>query len=313
MKTLVYIASTGYSGSTLLESILGSNARCLNLGEIYKLPYWPICSCGEKVDDCGFWKELRARLASRPDGATRNLRDWHVQGRRAKSGLQKHIHNAFIALGGPGSLELFCALSREVRNFRDGCARALDLFDTAAAMTGASVVIDSSKDPVYLRHLHALAPERLRVIHLVRDPRAVAHSFVKNFDRDGVTYASEASGRRPSYAEGAAFWAARNRNIGLALQRLPAAHQLLLRYEDLCLQPAAAAEQLSRFIGEDIAIPEIIHLRQQHTIAGNPMRQSETSVRVGLVEDWCARIPAGEAPHIRAAAGRLADQYGYAI
>lgn len=313
MKTLVYIASTGYSGSTLLESILGSNARCLNLGEIYKLPYWPICSCGEKVDDCAFWQELGERLHQRADGTSRKLRDWHVQGRRAKSGLQKHIHNAFIALGGPGSLALFSAVSREVRDFRDGCARALDLFDTAAAMTGASVVIDSSKDPVYLRHLHALAPERLRVIHLVRDPRAVAHSFVKNFDRDGVTYASEASGQRPSYAEGAAFWASRNRNIGLALQRLPAAQQLLLRYEDLCLQPGIAAEQLSRFIGEDIAIPEIIHLRQQHTIAGNPMRQSETSVRVGLVEDWCARIPADQAPRIRAAAGHLADHYGYSL
>ena len=85
MKTLVYIASTGYSGSTLLESILGSNPRFLNLGEIYKLSYWPVCSCGEKVADCAFWRELERRLQQRPGAASSRLQDWHIQGRRSRA------------------------------------------------------------------------------------------------------------------------------------------------------------------------------------------------------------------------------------
>jgi hypothetical protein len=303
MKTLVYIASTGYSGSTLLESILGSNARCLNLGEIYKLPYWPICSCGEKVDDCSFWKELGARLQQRSGNAGRSLRDWHIQGRRAKSGLEKLLHNAFIALGGPESLPLFRAASPEIRAFSDGCARALELFETAAAMTGTSIIVDSSKDPLLLKHLYALAPERLRVIHLIRDPRAVSLSFVSNYDRDGTAYVAESSGNRPSLTEAAQYWRDRNRNIHLASWRIPRQQQLLLHYEDLCLKREESASLLSGFLGEAIEIPETIHLNQQHTIAGNPMRQSETSIRVRLKEDWRDRLTPADLAQITSVVG----------
>lgn len=303
MKTLVYIASTGYSGSTLLESILGSNSRCLNLGEIYKLPYWPICSCGEKVDECWFWRELGCKLRERPDGANRGLREWHVQGRRAKSGLHKHLHNAFIALGGPESLPAFRAISPEIRAFSDSCARALELFETAAEMTGASVIVDSSKDPLLLKHLYALEPARLRVIHLVRDPRAVSLSFVNNFDRDGTAYVAEARNARPTLTEAAQYWRDRNRNIRLACCRIPASQRLYLRYEDLCLEREASAAALSKFLGVPITIPEIIHLRQQHTIAGNPMRQSETSIRVRLKEDWRTRLSTADLAEIKAVVG----------
>ncbi len=303
MKTLVYIASTGYSGSTLLESILGSNERCLNLGEIYKLSYWPVCSCGEQVADCSFWKELGARLHQRPGAADRRLQDWHVQGRRVKSGLDKHLHNAFIALGGPESLPAFKAISPEIRTFSDSCARALELFEAAATMTGASVIVDSSKDPLLLKHLYALEPARLRVIHLVRDPRAVSLSFVNNFDRDGTAYVAEASGARPTLTEAATYWRDRNRNIRLASWRIPAHQRLFLRYEDLCREREASAAALSEFLGEPITIPEIIHLRQQHTIAGNPMRQSETSIRVRLGEDWRKRLSAADLAEIKAVVG----------
>jgi hypothetical protein len=305
MKTLVYIASTGYSGSTLLESILGSNPRCLNLGEIYKLGYWPDCSCGEKVADCSFWNALGERLRQRPGGAGRSLQDWHVQGRRARTGLHKHLHDAFIALGGPESLQLFKALSPEIRAFSEGCARALELFETAAAMTGASVIVDSSKDPLPLKHLYSLAPERLRVIHLVRDARAVSLSFVKNFDRDGTAYVAEARGGRPTLGEAARYWRDRNRNIGIATWRLPPARRLFLRYEDLCLEREASAAALSDFLGEPIVIPETIHLRQQHTIAGNPMRQSETSIQVRLREDWQSRLTPAQLAEIETVVGRM--------
>ncbi|HCN29418.1 MAG TPA: hypothetical protein DIT64_11840 [Verrucomicrobiales bacterium] len=286
MKTLVYIASTGYSGSTLLESILGSNPRFLNLGEIYKLSYWPVCSCGEKVADCAFWRELERRLQQRPGAASSRLQDWHIQGRRSRARWQRLLHDAFIAIGGPESLGLFKLLSTEVRSFSEGCERALKLFETAAAMTGASVIVDSSKDPLLLKHLYALAPDKLRVIHLVRDARAVSHSFVKNFKRDGTAYVAEDSGAQPTLAQAAEYWKDRNRKIGIASWHIPPDQRLFIRYEDLCLKREDSAAALSRFIGEEIVIPETIHLKQQHTIAGNPMRQTETSIQVRLTEDW---------------------------
>lgn len=313
VKSLVYIASTGYSGSTLLESILGTNEGCLNLGEICKLRFWPVCSCGAKVADCNFWTGLEKQLQNRPDGAGSRLQDWHVQIKRSRSGIAKLLHDAFIVAGCPGTLELFKALSREIRDFSDGSRRALTLFETAARHTGARVIVDSSKDPVLLKHLYALAPERLRLIHLVRDPRAVAHSFVKNFARDGVTYGSEDSQQAPSASQAAEYWRSRNVNIERTAWRIPSHQQLLIRYEDLCLEREASAEALSEFLGEEIRIPETLRLRQQHTLAGNPMRLTQDHIEVRLNQEWNSRLSAQDEAVILKATGALARRYGYSL
>lgn len=313
MKSLVYIASTGYSGSTLLESILGTNDGCLNLGEICKLRFWPVCSCGAQVADCSFWTTLEKRLQDRPDGTGSRLQDWHVQIKRARSGIAKLLHDAFIVAGCPGTLEAFKALSQEIRAFSDGSRRALRLFETAAQHTGARIIVDSSKDPVLLKHLYALEPKRLRVIHLVRDPRAVAHSFVKNFARDGVTYPSEGSSQAPSASEASDFWRSRNLNIERTAWRIPARQQLLIRYEDLCLEREASAARLSEFLGEEIRIPETLRLRQQHTLAGNPMRLTQDHIEVRLNQEWTSRLSPQDEAVILKVTGTLARRYGYSL
>lgn len=313
MKSLVYIASTGYSGSTLLESILGTNDGCLNLGEICKLRFWPVCSCGAQVADCSFWTTLEKRLQDRPDGTGSRLQDWHVQIKRERSALAKLLHDAFIVAGCPGTLEVFKALSQEIRAFSDGSRRALRLFETASQLTGARVIVDSSKDPVLLKHLYALEPKRLRVIHLVRDPRAVAHSFVKNFARDGVTYGSEDSQQAPSARRAAAYWRSRNLNIERTAWRIPARQQLLIRYEDLCLEREASAARLSEFLGEEIRIPETLRLRQQHTLAGNPMRLTQDHIEVRLNQEWTSRLSPQDEAVILKVTGTLARRYGYSL
>ena len=313
VKSLVYIASTGYSGSTLLESILGTNEGCLNLGEICKLRFWPLCSCGAMVADCSFWTSLEKQLQNRPDGAGSRLQDWHVQIKRSRSGIAKLLHDAFIITGCPGTLEVFKALSPEIRAFSDGSRRALALFETAAQHTGARVIVDSSKDPVLLKHLYALAPERLRLIHLVRDPRAVAHSFVKNFARDGATYGSEDSQQAPTASQAAQYWRSRNLNIERTAWRIPAHQQLLIRYEDLCQDREASASVLSEFLGEEIRIPETLRLRQQHTLAGNPMRLTQDHIEVKLNQEWTSRLGAQDAAVILQATGALARRYGYSL
>ena len=57
---LVYIASSGRSGSTLLELILNNFDEVWTVGELNILP-WEIkettqfCGCGQEVKNCGFW------------------------------------------------------------------------------------------------------------------------------------------------------------------------------------------------------------------------------------------------------------------
>src|SRR5438270_2363933 len=60
---LVYIASSGRSGSTVLELLLGAHSACWTLGEFHVLP-WLLrtnvkpCGCGSPVAQCPFWQSI---------------------------------------------------------------------------------------------------------------------------------------------------------------------------------------------------------------------------------------------------------------
>ena len=169
-------------------------------------------------------------------------------------------------------------------------------------MTEAPVIVDSSKDPLLLKHLYSLAPDKIKVIHLVRDARAVSLSFVSNFDRDGTAYVGEDTGKKPNFATAAKFWRERNRNIRIASWHIPQSQRLFLPYEQLCMKRDLSSEALSNFVGEQIVIPEEIHLQKQHTIAGNPMRQREASIRVSLSEAWQLKLTPSQVMEIESAA-----------
>ena len=74
VKKLVYIASLGHSGSTLLDLVLGSHSKYIGLGEIAQVlkdskddflkTRKVRCSCGEFMNDCEFWSPVTTRIAA---------------------------------------------------------------------------------------------------------------------------------------------------------------------------------------------------------------------------------------------------------
>ncbi|MCU0923931.1 MAG: sulfotransferase, partial [Burkholderiaceae bacterium] len=65
---VAYICSSGRSGSTLLNLMLGSHPDFVCLGEIEHLPknvaLDTVCTCGARVSACPFWNRVFDRLAS---------------------------------------------------------------------------------------------------------------------------------------------------------------------------------------------------------------------------------------------------------
>ena len=66
---LIYVASTGRSGSTLLEMLLGAHPKIANCGEIQIFPHeiqeevvHQPCSCGSTIQSCYFWNTLKERI-----------------------------------------------------------------------------------------------------------------------------------------------------------------------------------------------------------------------------------------------------------
>ena len=64
---LIYIAGSSYSGSTLMDLLLGSHPAVESLGEAKKIPFVQAsmgkgaqakCNCGSLVAECGFWQQV---------------------------------------------------------------------------------------------------------------------------------------------------------------------------------------------------------------------------------------------------------------
>lgn len=76
-RRVVYIASLGHSGSTLLDLILGTHSSVVGVGEVGRAveatattdaapSHGTVCSCGYSAVDCRFWGRLLPRIESEP-------------------------------------------------------------------------------------------------------------------------------------------------------------------------------------------------------------------------------------------------------
>ncbi len=65
---LIYVIGVSYSGSTLLSYFIGASKEVLHLGELKRIKHSKtnrpnrLCTCGEKVGECPFWKDYNFSL-----------------------------------------------------------------------------------------------------------------------------------------------------------------------------------------------------------------------------------------------------------
>ncbi len=78
MQPVVFIASLGHSGSTLLDLVLGGHPRLVGLGEVAAVltsgddggpSFAGACSCGEDGPSCPLWSEVARRVHAEPDAS----------------------------------------------------------------------------------------------------------------------------------------------------------------------------------------------------------------------------------------------------
>ena len=72
---VVFIASLGHSGSTLLDLVLGGHSRLVGLGEVATVltsgndgepSFTGDCSCGQDAASCPLWSEVARRIQAEP-------------------------------------------------------------------------------------------------------------------------------------------------------------------------------------------------------------------------------------------------------
>jgi len=264
LPTVVFIGGSGRSGSTLLECMLAELPEVTVLGEVAHL--WKrglledeLCACSEPFHSCPFWREI-GEVAF---GGWNNLDAHRMLALRDTVDRQRRL--------------LVTMRRTPPRRIRDDLAEYTGhyarIYSAASAITGSPIVVDSTKESPTVMALSHCPDIDLKVLHLVRDSRAVAFSWQKSVERPEKTGAKMPQLSPWTSTE---WWLVNNGGIaGLRRHDVPVAR---VRYEDLVSDPAAivasawAELDLPGTCDLPIVGSNTIELSGTHSVAGNPMR-----------------------------------------
>jgi hypothetical protein len=184
-------------------------------------------------------------------------------------------------------------------------------------VSGSPLVIDSSKHASLAFCLRSSPSLDLRVVHIVRDSRAVAYSWSKVVDRP------EAAGSQMSTypaASAALRWNLQNSALQLLSQL--GTPTLRVRYEDFVRAPAATLSEIATFVGLPGG-PDLgflggdgpgrwwAELAATHTASGNPMRFTTGRVPIRYDAAWQTAMRSGNKRTVTALTLPLLMRYGY--
>jgi hypothetical protein len=281
---VVFIGGYGRSGSTLLDRVLGSTDGFVSAGEIRHV--WQegyvenrLCGCGEAFLSCPFWTAVTERAF----GGAEGLDIARVVSVKNQVDRYQRIPQMVTGVG-----------RRYQQDLRWYAAQLRALYVAIAAESGASVIVDSSKDVSHGYVLHNVEPALdLRVLHLVRDSRAVAFSWQRKKFNPG-------SGRdmdRFNIARTSIEWVVINALTALQ-RRLGATGYARLNYDDFVHEPRRTVERVLAFldeVGREIPVDARgrIELSSSHTAAGNPMRFNTGLTAIRADDEWREAMAAG--------------------
>jgi len=305
------IVGAGRSGTTVLAAVLGEGLGRFDAGEVRwlwnrSLQEQRPCGCGLPLSRCPIWSRvIQGVLGVAPDDQTTSLAA-AVDIVAAERELTLR-HNRLRLLRSADGRHTDWSALRLVR------AVTSDLYSRLVDVTGAGVVIDSSKRPADAAVLAALPSIDHYVLHLVRDPRAVVDSWGRAKPAvDGTTVMLP---MRP--AKIALRWMESNGSAELLRRQLPHDRWLFMRYEDFAAQPRTSVETILGFMNEGVATPfanaDTVVLGGNHTVAGNPDRFRSGSVTIVSDEKWRRRMPRHRQLATAAASLPLLHRYGYPI
>jgi hypothetical protein len=299
-RRYVFLASSAYSGSTLLSVLLARHPSVATISDVSgtrrsdQMSTFR-CSCGELMQACAYWARLRSR-AGAWGIADLDLADFGLGFDQAHRGpLQRFQARSLRWTALERLRDRALAPLGVAAAMRDVAARSWALANAVMDIDAAEVFVDASKERLRIRYLEHHLPTPPLVVHLVRDVRGVADSTLRRGKEDLPV------------AEIARRWARTNDSIQRQLRELPVDRQLQIRYEDLCSDVPGVMRRVFAFVGVDADVDlEPIDLPRH--MLGNQMRLSAVA-DIHLDERWRESIRGDrERAILRAAApvfGRL--------
>ncbi|MEW6220231.1 MAG: sulfotransferase [Thermodesulfobacteriota bacterium] len=278
-RRLIFIASYGRSGSTLLDRLLGGSPAAVSVGELCHL--WgraglqdQLCGCGAPFSACPFWSSVVTELFP---GDRRAAFQEVLAWQRA---VNRQVH-----------LGPLLAPALRPKPFARTLASYLEILDRLLAaivrQAGRPVVVDSSKNPIQAVTLRQVPALPVHLVHLVRDSRAVAYSWQRRRLRPEIHWEKSFM---PVWGplKSSLQWLYVNAIFLRLGPRMASRH--LVRYEDLAARPQATVAGLAQALSipEPVVFtgPDRCRFGVDHTVSGNPARFQQGEVVIRPDEDW---------------------------
>lgn len=301
MKVL-YVLGRGRSGSTIFANVLGELDGYFAGGELRVL--WdPVvvqhgsCGCGEPITRCAVWSGVLDRVSD-------------IDAEEAAM-LQREIvreSNTLRLLLWPGrsswpARERFAQLMRRV-------------YEAVADVTGARVIVDSSKRPSYAAFLRTVPGCDPYYVHLVREPRASAYSWQNRRYESARSSGVEVT--RRGALDATLRWDLLNLGSEGLLRTVGTGRGMTMRYEDFIAEPQHHVEQVAQLLGETswrspFLDDHTVVLRPNHTIAGNPSRFATGTLVLEDRAEWTVKQARFDRWVSTAVALPFLRHYGYPV
>lgn len=319
--TVVSVVGPGRSGTTILGNVLGELTGWFCTGELRW--FWRRglieqrrCGCGRVLVDCEVWSRVITELAEAYD------LDPHREDDVRTDDVRASLRSVLAWQDELAPLKVRAKVLRSPRSrprwpALQGYTEATgELLRATLAVTGARVLIDTSKRPHDAAVEAGVAGVEHVVVQVVRDPRAVAHSWGRVKALPGVDTQTEMGRRSP--ASSVARWMENCMGAELLRRQLPDNRWLLVSYEDFAREPRRTVEAIVELVGAPtdripVGADGTVVLGGNHNVAGNPNRFESGPVVIRNDDEW--RRSMGRRARLTVTAGALPmlRRYGYPL
>ena len=292
---VLFVMGHGASGSTILGNSLGQVEGFFHPGELRTL--WDeglkgtqTCGCGLQVDRCEVWTQV-VKTGFGDGVDVERFGAWHREAVRVR-------YTSRLLRMRPGRPTGWPALDAYVEV-------ASRLYHAIADVTGARVIVDTSKragDAALLRLLPGIDPY---FVHLVRDPRATVHSWTRR-------------GGGAPFLPTVLNWIAYAGLDEAIRWRVGRDRSTRLRHEDFVAQPRRTLDELTRLVGErprslPLLDERTVDMQPIHTMSGHWSRHATGPIDLRADTSWRKEMPTGRRIAVSALTLPLLVRYGYPL
>ncbi len=273
--TIVYVVGYGRSGSTLVDTILNNHEAIFGAGELSflfrQVAENSNCSCGKRYQDCNFWSQVLGKVYTAfPD---MNAND--------AAYLTRSTEKLHFPFRHPVSYEKLWQITLQ----------------SIIEVSDKRIIVDSSKTSreTFNRVLLLMQSSsfNIKIIHLVRDPRAVMWSINRGSNRR--LEAGSPAKIFGGVVRGLIGWVVVNSYIERMKSEINLSDLLFLRYEDIVSDPSSQISRIENFIKIDTKdLVDLVEANADfnpgHGVAGNRMRR-KGSIHLNKDEEWKTKSP----------------------